>query len=63
MVCNDYLHNISTLDEYYLQFLSMEKTSVFTIDSENFSNIILQCTLTLQVSQMDSLSLFLCNIT
>lgn len=63
MVCNDYLHNISTPDEYYLQFLSMEKTSMFTTDSENFSNIILQCTLTLQVSQMDSLSLFLCNIT
>lgn len=47
MVCNDYLCKISTRDEYYLQYLSMEKTPMLTVDSKNFTNIILQCTLTL----------------
>lgn len=49
-VYSDYLSNISTKDEDYLQYLSMEKMPKLIIDTENFTNNILQWKLILQAS-------------
>jgi len=46
---DDYLSNISTKDEDYLQYLSMEKTPMLIIDTKNLTNNILQRKLILQV--------------